>query len=177
MADDRPARHRFEGLAQAKIEAGPVFRRIDQWGSIDRRPLTPQSITPPKGRPGAGQVPGAWVAVRLSDRGSHTPGAAAGGDAAVAVQVNQSGCIALKQPRIPAFFAFDPCKYGVKLCKYKGEARRLYAVSSARLAVLAAATMFSSTEISSSVRSVSGARTEPGSRPITFSPALMIETA
>jgi len=78
-------------LSQAKIEAGPVFRRIDQWGSIDRRPLTPQSITPPKGQPGAGQVPGAWVAVRLSDRGSHTAGAAAGGDAAMQCKsINQA---------------------------------------------------------------------------------------
>lgn len=31
-------------LAEAKIDIGPVFRRIDQWGNIDRRALTPQSI-------------------------------------------------------------------------------------------------------------------------------------
>ncbi|MGV3551051.1 site-specific integrase [Rhizobium sp.] len=31
-------------LAQADIANGPVFRKIDQWGNIDRRGLTPQSI-------------------------------------------------------------------------------------------------------------------------------------
>jgi integrase len=31
-------------LAESRIESGPLFRRIDQWGNLDRRPLTPQSI-------------------------------------------------------------------------------------------------------------------------------------
>jgi integrase len=31
-------------LTEASIAAGPVFRRIDQWGNIDRRALTPQSV-------------------------------------------------------------------------------------------------------------------------------------
>jgi integrase len=31
-------------LAEARIDTGPVFRRIDQWGNIDRRALTPQSV-------------------------------------------------------------------------------------------------------------------------------------
>ncbi|NTE63445.1 site-specific integrase [Agrobacterium fabrum] len=31
-------------LEEAKIEAGPVFRPIDQWGNIDRRAMTPQSV-------------------------------------------------------------------------------------------------------------------------------------
>ena len=31
-------------LSRAKIESGPVFRAIDQWGNVGRRPLTPQSI-------------------------------------------------------------------------------------------------------------------------------------
>ena len=31
-------------LEQAGIKNGPVFRRIDQWGNIDRRALTPQSV-------------------------------------------------------------------------------------------------------------------------------------
>jgi integrase len=31
-------------LAAARIDTGPVFRRIDQWGNIDRRALTPQSV-------------------------------------------------------------------------------------------------------------------------------------
>jgi hypothetical protein len=28
----------------AQIATGPIFRRVDQWGNIDRRPLTPQSV-------------------------------------------------------------------------------------------------------------------------------------
>ncbi len=31
-------------LSDAQIKNGPVFRRIDQWGNIDRRALTPQSV-------------------------------------------------------------------------------------------------------------------------------------
>ncbi|WP_331375136.1 tyrosine-type recombinase/integrase [Sinorhizobium chiapasense] len=31
-------------LEEAKITDGPVFRRIDQWGNVDRRALTPQSV-------------------------------------------------------------------------------------------------------------------------------------
>jgi integrase len=31
-------------LAEAKIDTGPIFRRIDQWGNIDRRAMTPQSV-------------------------------------------------------------------------------------------------------------------------------------
>ncbi|RVO80567.1 integrase, partial [Sinorhizobium meliloti] len=31
-------------LSDAQIKDGPVFRRIDQWGNIDRRALTPQSV-------------------------------------------------------------------------------------------------------------------------------------
>ncbi|MDP9633007.1 UNVERIFIED_ORG: integrase [Ensifer adhaerens] len=31
-------------LGEANIEEGPVFRRIDQWGNIDQRALTPQSV-------------------------------------------------------------------------------------------------------------------------------------
>ncbi|MGF6157424.1 integrase [Ensifer sp. KUDG1] len=31
-------------LQEAGINNGPVFRRIDQWGNIDRRALTPQSV-------------------------------------------------------------------------------------------------------------------------------------
>ncbi|MEY9534714.1 site-specific integrase (plasmid) [Ensifer adhaerens] len=31
-------------LEQASISEGPVFRRIDQWGNLDRRALTPQSV-------------------------------------------------------------------------------------------------------------------------------------
>lgn len=33
-----------EWLREGGIKDGPVFRRIDQWGNIDRRPLTPQSV-------------------------------------------------------------------------------------------------------------------------------------
>lgn len=31
-------------LSASLIETGPVFRRIDQWGNIDRRALTPQAV-------------------------------------------------------------------------------------------------------------------------------------
>ncbi len=31
-------------LSEAKIDSGPIFRRIDQWGNVDRRPLSPQSV-------------------------------------------------------------------------------------------------------------------------------------
>ncbi len=31
-------------LEQADIKDGPIFRRVDQWGNIDRRALTPQSV-------------------------------------------------------------------------------------------------------------------------------------
>jgi integrase len=31
-------------LAAARIETGPVFRRIDQWGNVDRRAMSPQAV-------------------------------------------------------------------------------------------------------------------------------------
>jgi integrase len=31
-------------IEESRIESGPLFRRIDQWGNIDRRALTPQSV-------------------------------------------------------------------------------------------------------------------------------------
>ncbi|ASY66577.1 Mobile element protein (plasmid) [Sinorhizobium sojae CCBAU 05684] len=40
----RPVTALKRWLAEAGIKEGPVFRRIDQWGNIDRRPLTPQSV-------------------------------------------------------------------------------------------------------------------------------------
>jgi integrase len=40
----RPVTALKHWLSEAKITSGPVFRRIDQWGNIDRRALTPQSI-------------------------------------------------------------------------------------------------------------------------------------
>ncbi len=40
----RPVEALKRWLTEAKIDTGPVFRRIDQWGNIDRRPLTPQSV-------------------------------------------------------------------------------------------------------------------------------------
>lgn len=40
----RPVEALKSWLKVAGIEAGPVFRRIDQWGNVDRRPLTPQSV-------------------------------------------------------------------------------------------------------------------------------------
>lgn len=31
-------------LAAAAIESGPIFRKVDQWGNIDRRAITPQTV-------------------------------------------------------------------------------------------------------------------------------------
>ncbi|MDX0518774.1 tyrosine-type recombinase/integrase [Sinorhizobium medicae] len=40
----RPVAALKRWLAEAQIKDGPVFRRIDQWGNVDRRALTPQSV-------------------------------------------------------------------------------------------------------------------------------------
>ena len=40
----RPVEALRTWLNEARIESGPVFRRIDRWGNVDRRPLTPQSV-------------------------------------------------------------------------------------------------------------------------------------
>ncbi|WP_168879709.1 site-specific integrase [Rhizobium sp. P28RR-XV] len=40
----RPVEALKQWLAEGRIDTGPVFRRIDQWGNIDRRALTPQSV-------------------------------------------------------------------------------------------------------------------------------------
>lgn len=40
----RPVEALKRWLQEAKIDRGPVFRRIDQWGNVDRRALSPQSI-------------------------------------------------------------------------------------------------------------------------------------
>ncbi len=40
----RPVEALKRWLVEARIESGPIFRRIDQWGNIDRRALTPQSV-------------------------------------------------------------------------------------------------------------------------------------
>ncbi|MDF1632829.1 site-specific integrase [Mycoplana sp. MJR14] len=40
----RPVEALKRWLQEARIDSGPVFRRIDQWGNVDRRALSPQSI-------------------------------------------------------------------------------------------------------------------------------------
>ncbi|WP_368518890.1 site-specific integrase, partial [Rhizobium sp.] len=40
----RPVEALKQWLMEARIDAGPVFRRIDQWGNIDRRAPTPRSV-------------------------------------------------------------------------------------------------------------------------------------
>lgn len=40
----RPVTALRQWLSEAAIDQGPVFRGIDQWGNVGRRPLTPQSI-------------------------------------------------------------------------------------------------------------------------------------
>lgn len=44
MLIGRPVTALKQWLAAAGIESGPVFRKIDQWGNVDRRGLTPQSV-------------------------------------------------------------------------------------------------------------------------------------
>jgi integrase len=40
----RPVAALKHWLAVAAIDSGPVFRKIDQWGNIDRRGITPQTV-------------------------------------------------------------------------------------------------------------------------------------
>ncbi|MDK4740267.1 site-specific integrase [Rhizobium sp. CNPSo 3464] len=40
----RPVEALKHWIEVARIESGPLFRRIDQWGNVDRRALTPQSV-------------------------------------------------------------------------------------------------------------------------------------
>lgn len=40
----RPVEALKRWLQEGRIESGPGFRRIDQWGNLDRRALTAQSI-------------------------------------------------------------------------------------------------------------------------------------
>ena len=40
----RPVSALKRWLTEAAIKDGPVFRRIDQWGNVDQRALTPQSV-------------------------------------------------------------------------------------------------------------------------------------
>ncbi|RDL47660.1 hypothetical protein BLJAPNOD_05381 [Ensifer sp. M14] len=41
---DRPVSTLKRWLDEAQIKEGPAFRRIDQWGNVNRRALTPQSV-------------------------------------------------------------------------------------------------------------------------------------
>jgi len=69
----RPVEALKQWIEEARIDTGPVFRRIDQWGNIDRRALTPQSVNLilktrcSQARFGSGAVFGAWTAIRISD--------------------------------------------------------------------------------------------------------------
>jgi integrase len=40
----RPVTALRQWLVAAGIETGPIFRKIDQWGNIDRRAITPQTV-------------------------------------------------------------------------------------------------------------------------------------
>lgn len=40
----RPVLALKQWLAAARIDSGPIFRKIDQWGNIDRRAITPQTV-------------------------------------------------------------------------------------------------------------------------------------
>jgi len=79
-----------EWLTRAGIAKGPVFRAIDQWGGLDDKALTPQSVNwILKSRISlAGFDPkdfsALWATRRLFYRGGAARGFVAGGDAAVA---------------------------------------------------------------------------------------------
>jgi integrase len=40
----RPVEALKHWLHEARIDSGPVFRRIDRWGNVNQRALTPQSV-------------------------------------------------------------------------------------------------------------------------------------
>ncbi|MBB4186259.1 integrase [Sinorhizobium terangae] len=90
-------------LAEAGIKEGPVFRRIDQWGNLDRRALTPQSVNLIlKARcKQVGLDPALFSAHGLRsgyfDRGGKPRHSAAGGDAASTAQVGGAGGAPLQQ--------------------------------------------------------------------------------
>ncbi|CDM60569.1 phage integrase family protein (plasmid) [Rhizobium favelukesii] len=97
----RPVTALKHWLAEAKIDTGPAFRRIDQWGNIDRRALTPQSVNlilKARVKRSSG-ILGAWPALRLSDRGRQPWHSAPRSDAAVAAQVSDAGGQLLQQRR------------------------------------------------------------------------------
>ena len=93
----RPVEALREWLARADIVKGPVFRAIDQWGGLDDKAMTPQSVNwilktadcLSRARPQG--VFRAWTAGRLSHRGSAARGFVAGGDAAVAASLGAAG--------------------------------------------------------------------------------------
>ena len=85
------------GWRGPKLSKGPVFRAIDQWGGLDDKALTPQSVNAilkrriALGRARSQGVFRAWAAGRLSDRGGAARGFVAGGDAAVAASLGAAG--------------------------------------------------------------------------------------
>ena len=93
----RPVDALREWLARADIAKGPVFRAIDQWGGLDDKALTPQSVNAivkrriAFGRARPQGVFRAWAARRLSDRGGAARGIVARGDAAVAAPLGAAG--------------------------------------------------------------------------------------
>ena len=93
----RPVAALREWLSRADILKGPVFRAIDQWGGLDDKAMTPQSVNGILKRriALAGLDPDgvfrAWAARRLSDRGGAARGFVAGGDAAVATPLGAAG--------------------------------------------------------------------------------------
>jgi integrase len=86
-----------EWLARADIVKGPVFRGIDQWGGLDDKAMTPQSVNGILKRriALAGLDPKAFSAhglrAWLFDRGGAARGFVARGDAAVAASIGAAG--------------------------------------------------------------------------------------
>ncbi len=94
---EHPSRPHQDHQRRRRSRPGQSSGDIDQWGNVDRRALTPQSVnlmlkkrcTAGRSRPGAFSAHG--LRSRLSDRGRQPRNAAAGGDATVAAQVGYAG--------------------------------------------------------------------------------------
>ncbi len=91
-------------LHEARIDSGPVFRRIHQWGNVDRA-LAPQSINLVlkarcEGRARSRKFLRARPALRL-DQSRQSRRAADRSDAAVAAQVTDPGRLLLQQSGAP----------------------------------------------------------------------------
>ena len=98
----RPVEALRAWLAFSKIDAGPVFRRINKWGNIGAAALDPQSVNAMiKTRCAvagtrSGAIFGAWVAFGLSHRSGPRRRAAPRGHATVSASFRAAGVAVLQ---------------------------------------------------------------------------------